>query len=692
MNLRVAADFTRSRATARPTVRVVVVGDIDHGKSTLIGRLLHDTGNLPDTKVEALRAVSGRRGMAFEWAFLIDALQTERDQGITLETSQVRLRTSSRDVVLIDAPGHGEFLRNMITGAAQADAALLVVDAAEGVRDQTRRHAYLLHLLGIRQVAVAVNKMDRFAFDAGRFHAVAADMARRLASFGLTAAAIVPISAHNGDGVAARTPALAWYAGPTVLEVFERFAPAKPLDELTLRIAVQAIYKFDERRIVAGRIESGRLMVGDEVTIAPRGTKARVRSLEIWPAADEARAPRTARAGQSIGLTLDRPAFVVRGDLLTAGGAAKAARRLRARIFWLDAQPLAPGAVVGVRVGTAQARGTIMAIDNAVDPGLLAPDTADVIAPNHVGEIDLALEHPLAADIHADNPRTGRVVLEVAGRIAGGGLILSIDDAHDAQSAVAANGGSLSVRDDTAAYRSVELAAEAARLGGLLVDLPPGPRLARFVREIVGRAVFTTSFGLEDQVIFHLIVEHGLDVEIVTLDTGRLFPETYDLWAETERRYGRRVRAIYPRHDNVESMIEQFGINGFYQSRAARLACCHARKVEPLGRALAGAAAWIVGLRADQSANRSVTGLVAVDERGLLKLSPLFDWTREAVQSFAADNDVPVNPLHAQSFVSIGCAPCTRAIAPGEPERAGRWWWETGDKKECGLHGGRSHT
>ncbi|HEV2957463.1 MAG TPA: phosphoadenylyl-sulfate reductase [Xanthobacteraceae bacterium] len=684
----VSTQFTRSRAAARQLLRVVTVGDIDHGKSTLIGRLLYDTGNLPDSKLEVLTAVSGRRGMRFEWAFLMDALQTERDQGITLETSQIRFRTRSRDVILIDAPGHGEFLRNMVTGAAQADAALLVVDAAEGVREQTRRHAYLLHLLGIRQVAVVINKMDRFDFAERRFHAIAAEIARHLSGFGLTASAIVPVSARNGDGVARRTPAIAWYAGPTVVEIFDRFAPARPLDELPPRMPIQAVYKFDDRRIIAGRIESGRIAVGDEVTVAPRGTTARVRSIEAWPAPDNTRVPRAARAGQSIGLTLDRPVFVARGDLLTVGAPAKAARRLRARIFWLNARPLAPGDTVGVRVGTAQGRGTIAAIANGVDPGRLSPDATNVIASNHVGEIDIALEQPLAADIHAENPRTGRVVLDVSGRIAGGGLILSAEeDSLEVRSGgPTSRSDSLAGHGDPAASHGVEVAAEAARLDGLMGGLPPAQRIARFVRDIAGRTVFTTSFGLEDQVILHLIVEHGLDVEVVTLDTGRLFRETYDLWAATESRYGRRVRAIYPRHENVEAIVEEFGINGFYQSRAARLACCYARKVEPLGRALAGAVGWIVGLRADQSANRRGTGLVAVDERGLFKLSPLFDWTREMVQSFAAENGVPINSLHAKSFVSVGCAPCTRAIAPGEPERAGRWWWEADDKKECGLH------
>src|ERR1700755_3112530 len=189
--------LTTLNGTTRPQVRIVIVGHVDHGKSTLVGRLLHETGSLPDGKLEMLKAVSARRGMPFEWSFLLDALQTERDQGITIDTTQIRFRTPSRDIILIDAPGHAEFLRNMITGAAQADAALLLVDAAEGVRDQTRRHAYLLHLLGIHQIAVVINKMDRVSFSESRFQRIEAEIADHLSSFGLTATAIIPISARN---------------------------------------------------------------------------------------------------------------------------------------------------------------------------------------------------------------------------------------------------------------------------------------------------------------------------------------------------------------------------------------------------------------------------------------------------------------------------------------------------------------
>lgn len=204
-----------------------------------------------------------------------------------------------------------------------------------------------------------------------------------------------------------------------------------------------------------------------------------------------------------------------------------------------------------------------------------------------------------------------------------------------------------------------------------------------------GRIVFTTSFGLEDQVLTHLIVAAGLRVDFVTLDTGRLFPEVYALWAQTEARYGIVIAPFYPRNDALELFVRQNGINGFYGSRDARKGCCDIRKVEPLGRALDGAAVWIIGLRADQSAARGEVAFAETDAvRGLIKVNPLLDWSRDEALGFALSHDVPLNPLHERGFVSIGCQPCTRAIQPGEPERAGRWWWEDDAAKECGLHVG----
>lgn len=230
---------------------------------------------------------------------------------------------------------------------------------------------------------------------------------------------------------------------------------------------------------------------------------------------------------------------------------------------------------------------------------------------------------------------------------------------------------------------------DAATLQQAFAGTDVAGRFAALRAAAPGRIVFTTSFGLEDQVLTHMLVAAGLPVEFVTLDTGRLFAEVYALWAETEARYGIVIRPFYPRNDALELLVRQNGINGFYGSRDARNGCCDIRKVEPLGRALAGTDIWITGLRADQSAARGGTAFAEVDAvRGLLKVNPLLDWSRDEALAFATANAVPLNPLHGRGFVSIGCQPCTRAIAPGEPERAGRWWWEDDAAKECGLHVG----
>jgi phosphoadenosine phosphosulfate reductase len=228
------------------------------------------------------------------------------------------------------------------------------------------------------------------------------------------------------------------------------------------------------------------------------------------------------------------------------------------------------------------------------------------------------------------------------------------------------------------------LAVELARVGA---RLSPAERIALLRERVDGRIVFAHGFGIEGQLLVHWIAKAKLDIDLVTLDTGRLFPETYELWALTEARYGRRIRAIYPERPEVEDLVATQGVNGFYDSKEARVACCAVRKTRPLDRALAGASAWMSGVRGDQTATRRAAGLAEFDaSRGLIKFNPLFDWTRAAVLDAVNANDVPINALHARGFASIGCASCTRALKPGEPERNGRWWWENEGNSECGLH------
>ncbi|MCV9963319.1 phosphoadenylyl-sulfate reductase [Pararhizobium sp. BT-229] len=233
---------------------------------------------------------------------------------------------------------------------------------------------------------------------------------------------------------------------------------------------------------------------------------------------------------------------------------------------------------------------------------------------------------------------------------------------------------------------SASLENRASALNSQLESLDLAGRLA-LVAGLEGKAVFTTSLGIEDQVITAAIGTDKLGIDVSTLETGRLFNETVALIDKTEETYGILIKRFYPEQDDIDAFAAKYGMNGFYDSVEARHACCGARKVKPLARALEGASFWITGLRRGQSGNRAETPFAEADlDRGLIKINPLADWDIETIRAHVVTEEIPINPLHARGYPSIGCEPCTRAIKPGEPERAGRWWWENDEKRECGLH------
>jgi bifunctional enzyme CysN/CysC len=413
---------------SRPKLKIVIVGHVDHGKSTLVGRLFHDTGSLPDGKLETIKAVCERRGMPFEWAFLMDVLQAERDQGVTIDTAQIQFRTQARDYVIIDAPGHKEFLKNMITGAASSEAALLLIDAAEGVREQSRRHGYLLHLLGVDQVAVLINKMDLVGYSAERFGEVAEEYREYLAGVGVTPTGFIPISARAGDGIAARSKAMRWYQGPTVLDALDQFVPATPPSDLPLRLPIQDVYKFDQRRILVGRIASGRLAVGDELVFSPSNKTAKVKSIEGWSVPE---LPSEAVAGESVGITLEDQIFVERGEIASRRERPPIESNVfRARVFWLGHAPLEPGNRYTLKLNTSETDVTVQSIESVIDTGDLSARPAELLERNGVAEVVLRTRGLLALDEHRANPLTGRFVL-VEDHVPVGGGIISMEGYPD---------------------------------------------------------------------------------------------------------------------------------------------------------------------------------------------------------------------------------------------------------------------
>jgi len=411
-------------ATLAP-FRLVVVGHVDHGKSSLLGRLLAETGALPDSKIDAIRAMSERRGMAFEWAFALDAFQAERDQTITIDATHVWFRSAKRRYVVVDAPGHREFLKNMVSGASSAHAALLVVDAQEGVREQTRRHGYLLTLMGIRQVVVALNKMDLVSYEASRFEAVSGEITQYLRSLGLGTVTVVPVSARAGDNLINRSANMPWYRGPVLLDALDALDLEPPAADAPLRLPIQDVYHFDARRILAGRIESGRLAVGETVLFSPSNKTARIRSIEVW----NAPTPASAEAGQSVGITLDDELFIERGELLSHLDRPPIESNVfRARLFWLGREPLGPGRRYKLRIATREVTAEVQSIGRLIDVETLdaAPTNGPspaAVARNEIADVVLRSPAMLALDTFDRLPRTGRFVLVDGDDIAGGGQV-----------------------------------------------------------------------------------------------------------------------------------------------------------------------------------------------------------------------------------------------------------------------------
>ncbi len=438
------AGQARTSSKALDHLNLVVVGHVDHGKSTLIGRLLFDTNSVSDGKVERLQAAAKAEGMEFEYAFLLDALLEEQAQNITMDTTRVPFSTPRRAFTIIDAPGHKEFLKNMITGAASADAAVLIVDAKEGLREQTRRHGFLLSLLGLKQIVVAVNKMDLVGYDQKVFEGIRAELGEFLGRLGAAPSHFVPISAKHGEGLIRSSERLAWYRGPTLLEALEQFRAAPPAHGAPMRLSVQDVYRFDARRIVAGLVEAGHVSVGDPIEFHPGGKRSRVKTIETWPVSAESGAPTgPIGAGRAIAITLEDELFVERGQIGAPPDNTPAeARIFTARIFWLHAEPLRVGELVPLRLGTQQAEARLVAIQRTLDATTLESNSGPTseVKRHEVAEVRLRVRRPIACDAGGVIPSLGRFVLMRGRRIAGGGVIDSVlrDETGTAESASSA--------------------------------------------------------------------------------------------------------------------------------------------------------------------------------------------------------------------------------------------------------------
>ncbi|MDR3146544.1 MAG: GTPase [Treponema sp.] len=411
---------------ASERMNIVITGHVDHGKSTLVGRLLADTRSLPEGKLQGVKDSCKKNGRVFEYAFLLDALEDERKQGITIDSARIFFKSARREYLIIDAPGHIEFLRNMLSGASRAVAAALVIDAVEGVAENSKRHGLLLSLLGISQVLVAVNKLDLLAYDEGVFNRIKTEYGAYLETLGVKPLAFVPVSAREGKNITeSATAEMPWYHGKTVLDALDTFQSLPSNEHSFFAMPVQDVYRFsggsDSRRIYAGTIVSGEISIGDRAVFLPSRKEARIKTIEVWNAPPKTRAV----TGEAAGFTLEEEIYVKQGEVMVKAGEdapVKSGDRLRANVIWLGSRPLAFNKDYLLKLGSDKVAARLEKIERFLgeSPGSEYRE----LGRHDCGSVILSLARPIAASSFYDNASLGRFVIIDNYDAAGGGIVL----------------------------------------------------------------------------------------------------------------------------------------------------------------------------------------------------------------------------------------------------------------------------
>ncbi len=408
-------------------MNIVIVGHVDHGKSTVIGRLLADTGTLPKGKLESVKENCRRNSKPFEYAFLLDALKDEQSQGITIDMARCFFKTAERDYIIIDAPGHIEFLKNMITGASRAESALLVIDVDEGIRENSKRHGQMVSMLGVKQVTVLVNKMDLVNFSEEVFEKLKADYSDFLAQIKVKPVSFIPVSAREGDNIATLSGRMPWYKGATVLQQLDRFTNNKQLQDKPFRFPVQDIYKFtrqnDDRRIVAGSVSAGSVSVGDEVLFLPSGKQSAIQSVESFNTTPK----QIAITGEALGFTLTTQIYIRPGELMVKPSEPlpEVGTRFRVNIFWVGRAPMIMQKEYKLKIGSARTSVKLAEICNTLDASDLSySKNKHQLDCRDVGECILETSRPIAFDPASASETTGRFVIVDNYEITGGGIVI----------------------------------------------------------------------------------------------------------------------------------------------------------------------------------------------------------------------------------------------------------------------------
>ena len=401
-------------------LRAIIVGHVDHGKSSLIGKLISDLDQVQKEKVEEIKKICKLRAVKFEWAFLLDALKTERDQGITIDTTQIFFKTKKRNYVFIDAPGHKEFLQNMITGATTADLAFLIIDVNEGVKEQTKKHIYLLNLIGITQVVVLINKMDMVKYSQFKFEEIKKKINFYISKIGIQAISIVPISALKGDNIVKRSRHMSWYKNQTVIQSLESVEIINLSAGLPLRIPVQDIYKINNKRIIVGRIESGSLNSNQKILFSPSNAVVSLKNVEKWKDKSKTKY----YAGECVGLVLKEQVFVEKGNLISdIKNPPTVTNNFNARIFWFSNRSLVINNKYKLKLNTSDYEVSFLKILRVIETENLKEKKTQNIEKNDIADVEIYSANLVSIDDFTSNQMIGCFSIIENFEVVGGGII-----------------------------------------------------------------------------------------------------------------------------------------------------------------------------------------------------------------------------------------------------------------------------
>ncbi len=406
---------------SKETVKIVIVGHVDHGKSTLIGRLLLETDSLPKEKLDEIRRISKELGKDTELAYLTDQLKEERENEMTIDTTQIFFKTGKRNYVIIDTPGHVEFIKNMLTGATQAETALLLIDVNAGIKEQTRRHAYIIGMLGIDNVITVFNKMDLVNYKQERFEEAKTEFLKFMAGLGIKPYFIIPASAKDGANISRRTPQMNWYKGLCLLEALDSLRLNTKPAKKPLRFSIQDIYEIDGERIIVGKVLSGIIKQGQTITLFPPFKNTRISSIKVF-----GEAVKKACAGANIGLVLDESSSAKRGGVIAQkDDPPKPTNHFKGNIFWMSHEPLQINKTITLRCSIQEVKGIAEKIKKRIDTSTLEvlEENATELKINEAGVVVFKTEKPIIVEKFFFIEELGRFVIECEYNLRGAGII-----------------------------------------------------------------------------------------------------------------------------------------------------------------------------------------------------------------------------------------------------------------------------